>query len=145
MHESTCRGAPASPLEKPQSRQRDRHRRGHEEEHVGLAEQEHVVDHVVVVQAGRTESKPEPNSQDNSEPIHRAPPVTKWTTKVTATAVAKKVAAAAKLAGDRDGIPASPCPDVQPSAHRVPKPINAPPTNRIGMSAPIGTSRPRAP
>src|SRR2546423_3456642 len=132
-------------LEQPERGQRDGHRRGHEQEHVGLAKEEHVVDQVVVVQAGGTEPESERDPEGGREPVHNAPPVARWTRNVTPTAVAKNVAAAAKLAGDRDGIPASPCPEVHPSAHRVPKPISAPPKKRTGTIAPIGRSRPSAP
>lgn len=53
-------------------------------------------------------------------------------TKLAATAVAKKVAVATRLAGESIEVPARPLPDVQPPASFEPYPISTPATRSTG-------------
>src|SRR3954451_3170474 len=56
-------------------------------------------------------------------------------TKLTTIAVEKKVAVAAKLAGERRELPLSPLPEVHPPAVFEPRPMRTPATIRIGGMA----------
>src|SRR4029079_7766536 len=96
---------PAMSFDEQQAGERRADRGDHHQEDVAVLEQQTVVDRVVVAEPARGEEEPErdSNREWHVPPpcVHKAPPVSAWRPRVTATAVPKKTAVATKLAGDR--------------------------------------------
>src|SRR5438552_1817716 len=106
------------------------------------------MDHTRIGESCPGEGESETNAHQQSDDFyfHHAPPNIHANTWANATAVAKNVIVATRLAGDPSDTPVSPCPDVQPPAVRAPTPMARPastrrPTRRTtsdGSSSPAG-------
>src|SRR5439155_3693496 len=103
------------------------------------------------------DDEPESSSEEQTDGLHGVPPGSRW---ARMTAVAKKVALAARLAGEPSDRPHKPWPEVQPPAVRAPKPItapapsssascappsDAPPYESEGENVPLAAAKPRRP
>src|SRR5438874_3384877 len=85
------------------------------------------------------DDEPESSSEEQTDGLHGVPPGSRW---ARMTAVAKKVALAARLAGEPSDRPHKPWPEVQPPAVRAPKPITAPAPSSSASCAPPSDAPP---
>ena len=110
------------PPQQPDADGGDEHRRGEEQEQVGLLEQQRAADHVGVAHPGPRQRDPEHEADEQAGEPHVSASITNETT----IAVPKNVAVAASAARESIDVPVSPLPDVQPPAVFAPKPISTP-------------------